>query len=85
MLTITTCIFSYRVAGTTSASGQQESEEPHGVASHEYEVVDRGSDGVYSEITAIKTRGKNFNMSECVAYAPTSVRACPKPSNAEVQ
>ena len=43
------------------------------VASHEYEVVDRGSDGVYSEITAIKTRGKNFSMSECVAYAPTRV------------
>ena len=35
--------------------------------------MDRGSDGVYSEITAIKTRGKKeYSMSECVAYAPTS-------------
>ena len=43
------------------------------VASHVYEVVDRGSDGVYSEITAMKTRGKKeYSMSECVAYAPTS-------------
>ena len=52
--------------------------EPHtynndtAITSHEYELVDRGSDGVYSEITAIKTRGKKeYSMSECVAYAPT--------------
>ena len=58
---------------TRSTSGQQDLEEPHAVTSPEYELVDRGSDGVYSEITAIKTSGKKeYSMSECVAYAPTS-------------